>query len=326
MRRILPVLLPLIAAVVVIWHLSTREADRPDRPEGEVTAQKRSELDDGGGFILPPTNPFGEAPRTRTSATKFAPLYDLERCVQSGNHNNARWHRQKLCERLDEVMADATLLENLLLLIRTKGLESTDPVEREVLLPILTRMDDPQATAMVNQAFYGAVSYEERMSMLDAMARPHHDPRQAASLATNIALTSADSEARERAFDIILNKTGDEGLIFETAVEVLEGTMHKRQRELALMAISASALEVTAARRWLKDRLRRPREEELTMLIEQIDSWGDERDAAQLEALAEKFPARADELRSYANRLRDWIKKHSAMEKAEEVRPDRRRR
>ena len=93
MRKILPVLLPLIAAVVVIWHLSTRDADRADRPESEDTAQKRSALDDGGDFILPPINPLGEAPRTRTSATKFAPLYDLERCVQSGNHNNARWHR-----------------------------------------------------------------------------------------------------------------------------------------------------------------------------------------------------------------------------------------
>ncbi len=92
------------------------------------------------------------------------------------------------------------------------------------------------------------------------------------------------------------------------------------------MAISAAAPQLPAAQRWLKDRLRRPREEELTMLTEQIDAWGDERDAAQLETLAERFPARADELRSYANRLRDWIKKHSAMEKAEEVRPDRRRR
>ena len=326
MRKILPVLLPLIAAVVVVWHLSTREAGRPDRPDGEDQAQKQGGGVEPGVFTLPETNPLGEPPVTRTSATKFAPLYDLERCVQSGNHNNARWHRQKLCERLDEVMVDATLLENLLLLIRTKGLQSTDPVEREVLLPILTRMDDPEATAMVNEAFYGAVSYEERMSMLEAMARPHHDPQQAAALATNIALTSTDAEARERAFDIVLSHTNDDELIFDTAVEVLEGTMHKRQRELALMAISSSAPQLPAAQRWLKDRLRRPREEELTMLIEQIDSWGDERDAAQLEALAEKFPARADELRSYANRLRDWIRKHSAMEKAEEVRPDRRRR
>ncbi|MFB3066329.1 MAG: hypothetical protein ACE10D_07420 [Planctomycetota bacterium] len=326
MRKILPVLLPLIAAVVVIWHLSTREAGRPDRPEGEETAEKGRELDDGGGFILPPLDPFGTPPETRTPATKFAPLYDLERCIQSGNHESARWHRQKLCERLDEVMADDTLRENLLTLIRTKGLQSTDPDEREVLLAILTRMDDPEATAMVNQAFYGAQSPEERMTMLEAMARPHHDPQQAASLAANIALTHADAEARERAFDIILSHTNDDGLIFETAVEVLEGTTHKRQREMSLMAISATAPQLPAARRWLKERLRRPREEELSFLVEQIDAWGDDRDAAQLEALAEDFPARADELRSQANRLRRWIKQREAQAKGEEFRPDRRQR
>lgn len=326
MRKILPVLLPLIAAVVVIWHLSTREAGRPDRPEGEETAEKGRELDDGGGFILPPLKPFGTPPETRTPATKFASLYDLERCIQSGNHESARWHRQKLCERLDEVMADDTLRENLLTLIRTKGLQSTDPDEREVLLAILTRMDDPEATAMVNQAFYGAQSYEERMTMLEAMARPHHDPQQAASLAANIALTHADAEARERAFDIILSHTNDDGLIFETAVEVLEGTTHKRQREMSLMAISATAPQLPAARRWLKERLRRPREEELSFLVEQIDAWGDDRDAAQLEALAEDFPARADELRSQANRLRRWIKQREAQAKGEEFRPDRRQR
>ena len=324
MRKILPVLLPLIAAVVVVWYLATREAGRPDRPEGEETAEKGRELDDGGGFILPKTDALGSAAKTRTSATKFAPLYDLERCVLSGNHEGARWHRQKLCERLDEVMADDTLLENLLTLIRTKGLQSTDPDEREVLLVILTRMNDPsgEATAMVNRAFYGAQSYEERMTMLEAMARPHHDPQQAAALAANIALTHADAEARERAFDIILSHTSDDGLIFDTAVEVLEGTTRRRQREMSLMAISAAAPELDAAKLWLRERLRRPREEELTLLVSQIDAWGDDSDAAQLEALAEDFPARADELRSYANGLRHWIKQREAQEKGEEFRPD----
>ncbi len=162
--------------------------------------------------------------------------------------------------------------------------------------------------------------------MLEAMARPHHDPQQAASLAANIALTHADAEARERAFDIILSHTSSDRLIFETAVEVLEGTTHTRQRVMSLMAISATAPQHPAAQRWLKERLRRPREEELTLLVEQIDAWGDERDAAQLEALAEDFPARADELRSQANRLRHWIKQREAQEKGVEFRPDRRQR
>ena len=58
-------------------------------------------------------------------------------------------------------------------------------------------------------------------------------------------------------------------------------------------------------RDFVRAKMRNPRMEEIDRVLNAIESWGDERDAAYLEQLATEFPAMSDHLREKARMVRE---------------------
>jgi len=144
---------------------------------------------------------------------------------------------------------------------------------------------------MIDQAYYGAQGPAERSMLMEAMARPYHDPQRAAVWAVEEALTQEDKEWRDRAFEVIHQFSDDQSLIFDVAEQIYEATTRPDQKMRVLEAISSRGWMFPKAREKLRGLMDRPpSNEELLLTIAGISTWGDERDLARLDQLAVEYP------------------------------------
>jgi len=295
-------LIPAAGAVIVIAARFWSREPGAERPvAAEATPGKGAGTDD----IAPRLPP---RPPTPTPVTEFSDLSDLERVMQRKDRSQARWLVERVCQQMDRVLQSERHIEALLRLIRERAVESDDLEARDILLPMLRVIQHPAATKLVEEEYYRARTDDERMTLLEALARPYHDPKRAGQLAVERALNAESEEHRFRALDTIVKYANDFQVIFRTAVAVYEGTTRPEQVSQALEAITTAAQIEDAAREWTRGRLKRPRVEELDLLTSGIVGWGTANDAAQLEALANEFPAMGDQLRERAEAIRMRIR------------------
>jgi len=191
--------------------------------------------------------------------------------------------------------------------IRKYGLDSDDPALRDVVLPMLRVIQHPEATQMIANEYYRAIDEAEQMMFLEAMSHEYHDPRQAAVWAIDRALNSESAENRERALDLIQHYAVDDDLISDTAIQIYESTTRPEQRMFALGTVALRGDLSPVALRFLRRSMREPRADELMVVVSTIENWGDENDAARLEALADEFPAIGEVLRERAKAVRRLI-------------------
>jgi hypothetical protein len=194
---------------------------------------------------------------------------------------------------------------------------------RDVLLPILRVLSVPEATEMVEREYYRARNEAERSVLLEAMAHPYHNPERAGTIATYVALNSDSEEERFHAFDVVRNLAEDDWIIFRMASEVCESTTRDDQRQLAYATISTFAYRSHNAQKWLRSRLQAAKIEEVYSIVERIEAWGDEADAAHLEAIADDYPAAGPVLRAKADQVRQTVKQRRVVNEPERRLPAR---
>lgn len=305
MNKVLPILVcAAVGAVVVILVLGSRE----DRKPGAATAVVAEGASPGAveasrGRIVPL-----DRPATRTRVSKNAALSDLELFVARKDQARALYARSLVCEQMDQVLADPTLRGNLLELIRTEGIESDDLVMRDVLLPILRVLATKEATALVESEYYRARNEDERKALLEAMAHTYHNPKRAGTIAVQVALHAETEEERWHAFDMVRQLAQDDAIVFDMCQQIAEATSRGEQRKFCLETVSAFAYRHPPAQTWLRLQLKKAPIEEVPDVVQQIGTWGDEADAAQLEALADDYPAMGEMLRMKAEELRRTLK------------------
>jgi hypothetical protein len=326
-RYILPlVVFAAIGAVIIILVKSGEESPPPDRdPVVKGPPPKQQGTDD----------PFPlERRATRTPLERHKWLSELERALGREDLSHAHYFRGKVCEDLDTILADEELTQNLLHAIRVHGVESDDPKRRDVVLPILRVFRNAEATQIIANQYYQAKTPQERMMLLEAMSHEYHDPKQAAVWAVERALNADTAEHRDRAFEVIEYFSNDPELIVDTAQQIYDSTTRPAQKVEMVDAISGQSLVEESAVKWLRKQLRNPRSGEIASVIDKIDGWGDEEDAAILENLALEFPAMADFMRDRARAVRRTAARRAGREfepeggrpKEEEPPPDDERR
>jgi hypothetical protein len=241
--------------------------------------------------------------QTRLDENKW--LRELERSLQEGNNAEALFFRQKLCEDIDNVVANGKLAKDLLDTIQKYGINSDDPAQRDVVLPILRVLDLPEATRMISEEYYRAKDEKEQMMLLEAMAKPFHDSKQAAVWAVDKALNSPSAENRETAFDVIKTFVVDDDLIVDTAQQIYQGSTDRRQRAIVLREAASRARESERGREFARTVLSgTPEMDDLWVIVGSITSWGTDQDAARLEQLALEIPGMSDALRDHAREIR----------------------
>lgn len=312
MRRLLPLfLLPAAGAVIVLAvKYGGKEPDAGRPSAAGATAGKGAGTDDLRSGLPP-------RPPTPTPVTEFPDLSDLERAMERKDRSHARWLVERVCQQMDTVLQSERHTEALLRLIVEKAVRTEDLEARDILLPMLRVIQHPAATKIVEEEYYRARTDDERMTLLEALARPYHDPKRAGQLAVERALNADTEEHRFRALDTIVKYASDYQVIFRTAVGVYEGTTRPEQVNQALEAITTAAQLEDPARDWIRGRLKRPRVEELDLLTGSIVGWGTPNDAAQLEALANEFPAMGDQLRERAESIRMRLRHRERAERGE---------
>lgn len=288
-----------IGAVIIILVKSGAEPAPPDR-----------ELPDTGVPDQRGTNdPYPLVERkTPTPLARHRWLSELERSLGRKDLSHAHYFRGKVCEDLDNILKDSELTQNLINAIRKYGVESDDPRQRDVVLPILRVLDHPEATKMIAEEYYQAQSEAEQIMLLEAMAHPFHDSEQASVWAVERALNSDSLEYRERAFEVIRHLTNDPELIYRTALQIYNGSTRPEQKSQMIIAIGDETAGSASARKWLRKKMRNPRPDEIRQVIASIGQWGTEEDAALLETLALEFPAHADLMRDRARVIRKLIR------------------
>ncbi len=251
-----------------------------------------------------PKNLLGEPADTPTPLDQHKWLRELERTLAEGNASSAMYFRQKVCEDMETILASEKLTKDLLDAIRKYGLESDDVARRDVTIPILRILEHPEATKMIGEEYYRARSEGEQMTLLEAMAKPFHDPKQASVWAVDKALTSDSAETRERAFDIMKTYVIDEDLLGQTAMQVYNGSMDERQRQIALKTACERGRGSSICREFVRRVLRNPQGDDIMSIVPALANWGDDDDAARLDQLAAENPAMAEVLRDQARRVR----------------------
>jgi len=313
MRRMRRYLLPLLvfglAGVLILVLVKMGEEPPPPTPPTEPPTVQKPAAE------KPPESWRDQKRDTRISLEENAALSELERTMQRKDLSRALYFRSKVCENLDAVLGSEKQTEVLLDLIRKYGLESDDPKQRDVVLPILRVLDHPEAAAMIEKAYYGSKDDAERSMLMEAMAHPSHDPKKAAVWAVEEALTQENKEWRDRAFEVIHQYSGDNELIFDVAEQIYEASTRPDQRLRALEAMSSSGWMFPKAKeklRWLMEHP--PNHEELLMTIAGISTWGDERDLARLDQLAVEFPDLKRNFEEQKVLLRDELKDRRRIE------------
>jgi hypothetical protein len=304
-----------IGAVIIILVKSGEEPAKPVRKtEAKVKPKTGRGTDD----------PFPMVPRnTPTPLERHRWLSELERSLGREDLSHAHYFRAKVCEDLDTILQDSELTRNLLNAIRKYGVESDDPRQRDVVLPILRVLDHPEATQIIAEEYYKAKSEEERIMLLEAMAHVYHDSEQASVWAVERALNSDSEEHRDRAFEVIRHFTNNPELICRTATQIYNSTTRPKQKIDMIQAIGDQSGVSETARKWLRKKLRNPRPEEINAVIGLIEGWGDEDDAAVLESLAPDFPAMADMMHDRARAIRRAIRERAGEEPEPEPEPER---
>ncbi|HEX5138764.1 MAG TPA: hypothetical protein VFY93_17460 [Planctomycetota bacterium] len=249
-------------------------------------------------------SPLGDPAETPTRIDEHAALRELERTLAEGNTGSALYFRQKVCEDMDNVLANGKLTKDLLDTIRKYGIESDDLAMRDVVLPILRIVAHPEATRMIAEEYYRAKNEGEQMTLLEAMSKPFHDPAQASVWAVDKALNSPSAENRERAFDIMKTYVVDNDILVGTAMQIFDSTSDPRQRSIAIRTVSERGRECSLARESARRVLRNPQDDDIAAILPSIANWGTEDDAARLDALALEHPAQAEGLREHARLVR----------------------
>lgn len=321
MRRYLfpMTLMSAIGAVVVVLVIANRNA--PDRPDEDTPEAGRTPAKKTGSHWQ------DERRNTKTSLRDNQALSELERALQRKDLSNAYLFRHKVAEQIEEILQSETLKRNLLEAIRKHGTESSDKKRRELMLPFLRIVRDPEATEMIRSEYYKTSDPTERLLLLEAMAQKYHDPETATVWASDQALNAGTQMQRERAFEAIEKFSNSKPLLYRTARTVFEGTTRPEQGLYMLYQITLLGDPIPEAAEYLRRRLKQPKAEEVAVIAKGIAAWGTERDAAHLEALAVEFPAMGDQLREQAEQVRSAIrmKKHGDDQEAAMAEAERRR-
>jgi hypothetical protein len=249
-------------------------------------------------------NLLGDPAETPTRIDEHVGLREMQRTLAEGNNASAHYFRQKVCEDMDSLLANGKLTKDLLETIRKYGIESDDLAQRDVVLPILRILAHPEATRMIGEEYYRAKNESEQMTLLEAMSKPFHDPKQASVWAVDKALNSESAENRERAFDIMKTYVIDDDVLVSTAMQIFDSSMDPRQRSILIRTVSERGRECSLARESARRVLRRPEDDEIAAILPSIANWGTEEDAAHLEALALEHPGQAEGLREHARTVR----------------------
>jgi len=293
-----------VGAVIIILVKSGEESPAPDREPTETNVETKA----GRGT----DDPFPLEPRTTpTSLEKHRWLSELERALGRKDLSHAHYFRAQVCADLENILADRELTANLLHAIRTFGVESDDPKQRDVVLPILRVLEHPEATEIIASEYYKAKTEDERIMLLEAMAHVYHDPEQASVWAVERALNSDNEEHRDRAFDVIRHFTSNPELIYRTATQIYESTTRPKQKVEMIRAVGGQSGVNESARKWLRKKLHNPQPTEIMAVIGYIEGWGNEDDAAVLETLALEYPALGDFMRERARAIRRGIRERA---------------
>lgn len=305
MRKYVALILLAVLTVVVVVRL-THEKEREQRvPEKRAENGKKDEP-----FV---EMGWKEKARTRTALHENEALRELERTLQREDLSRAYAFRQRVCEQMSTILKNEKLTQNLLLAIKEYGL-GDDAKRRALMLPILRVMDHPEATALIEQAYFGARNEEERLLMLEAMAHEYHDPKRASVWAVDRALHGETKEQRQRAFYVIQEFSNNQPVILDTALQIYAQTKHEDQALDMINAVVGTALGIDKARAWLRREIQGAKGDRLGAMVQHIDTWGTEQDAADLELLATKRPAMADFLRERAKAIRDAVREREGRE------------
>lgn len=251
-----------------------------------------------------PKNLLGQPAETPTRLDEHKWMRELQRALEEGNLSSAMFYRQKVCEDMELILASAKLTEDLLATIKKHGLDSDDLARRDVVIPILRIVEHPEATKMIGEEYYRARNEGEQMTLLEAMAKPYHDPKQASVWAVDKALNSDSAENRERAFDIAKTYIIEDDILVATAIQIYDGSMDERQRGVALKTSCERGRESSLAREFVRRVLRNPQGEDINCILPALANWGDDDDAARLEQLADENPAMGEVLRDQARLVR----------------------
>jgi hypothetical protein len=121
-------------------------------------------------------------------------------------------------------------------------------------------------------------------------------------------MTSPSAEHRERAYDILKTYINDDELLISTSMQVYAVSPDDRQRQLALRTVVERGEISATARDFTRRQLRSPRDvQDVLTMMGYMLVWADEDDAAQLERLADEFPAVAMPLRTQAQEVRRQV-------------------
>ena len=312
-RYALPMLLfSAIGAVVVILVLANRESNDKAGKESGETATERAKTTPRTGTLQPRT--------TKTSLNENRPLSELERILGRKDLSNAHVARHKVAEQIAEIQQNDTLRRRLIDLIREHGTDSNDKQRRELMLPFLRIVEDPEVTQMIRDEYYQTEDLDERLLLLEAMAHTIHDPETATIWAIDQGLNSEDKTYRDRAYTSIQQFSKSQVLLYKTARGILEGTTRSPQAHEMLFELATIAGGVTEAASFLRRRLKNPRAEEVAIVSRNMAAWGTEKDAAYLEQLATEFPGLSMELRENAENIRKALREKAKMsDKAREA-------
>jgi len=289
-----------IGAIVVILVKLGEEPPRSARPQPGSVARKPAPA--------AKPNPFAHPARTPTSLRDSKALRELERTLARKDLKHALFARGKVCEQLDTILRSEKLTKHLFDLIRKYGIDSKDPARRDVVLPMLRVIRHPKATELIEQEYYKATTKGERMMFLEAMSHDYHNPEEAAEWALERAINADNAEERHRAFEVVDRFSGNPKLATELAMQIYSASTRPEQRDQMLESVSDHSTNEPEAADFLRSLLKKPRPEELIHVIDHIEGWGNEDDAAQLDELAEEFPAMGGELRERARALRIMLK------------------
>jgi len=305
-RYALPLLLfSAIGAVVVIAVLANRESERKAEPKNGATAAEPAKTTRRTGALQPRT--------TKTSLNENQAISELERILGRKDLSNAHVARHKVAEQMDEILQNDTLRRRLIDLIREHGTDSDDKQRREIMLPFLRIVADPEVTQMIRDEYYQTEDLDERLLLLEAMAHTIHDPETATTWAVDQALNSEKKTYRDRAYTSIQQFSKSPTLLYKTARAILEGTTRNPQANEMLYELAVLGGGVPEAASYLRRRLQNPRAEEVAIVSRNMDAWGTEKDAAYLEQLATEFPGLSMELREYAENIRKALRQRAKM-------------
>ncbi len=285
-----------VVALLVLWwqfgdDLKKRDPEAPPKEKSKASEAQK------GPYRDPPAT-------TKTPLDRHRWLRELERTINEGNKGGALMFRQKVAEDMTNLVKDKLLIGNLLGLIKEKGFGSDAMWQRDVLISMLRAIQHADATQMIRDGYYQARNDSERRVLLGAMARHYHDPEEAAVWAIDMALNNESSEMREFAYNSIELHSRNEDLIARTAIGIHNATTRREQARFMLNEIAKRSTGSPSAMKFVRERLKTPRSEELSILLRQVEGWGTEQDARWLESLATEFPEHGLSLREEAIKIR----------------------